>query len=323
MAGGRARDMVAPGPTMAGGGADDVTAAVARALERTRGAAPADLSPSTRIADLDLDSLALVGLALELEDAVGVPIEVDEIAGAETLDGLAQLIAERRNSPHVEKEPSNWPFSAPARAVRAALGVVLVRPVLRLIARPRVEGAEHLAQLPGPVLLCGNHASHLDAPLVEAALPGRMRRHTAVAAAADYFFDRTRLLGALTALLFAAFPFGRHGSVRASLERVASRLDQGWNVILFPEGTRSVSGEIRPFLDGIGLLATDFGARVVPCCIEGAHALLPKGRARPRRGRVTVRFGPLVEIPAGASIADATRAVEAAVRALQPERRAQ
>ena len=299
---------------------DDIVGAIARTLTRTRGAAPPDLGSATALADLDLDSLALVALALELEDSAGVALEVDELSAAATVGALVELVHERRGAPSDEPEPSLWALSAPARVVREVLGVLLVRPALRLIAHPALEGRDHLAQLPGPVLICGNHSSHLDAPLIEFALPARMRRRTAVAAAADYFFDRTPLLGTLTALAFGAFPFGRVGRVRASLERICARLDAGWNVILFPEGTRSVSGEQAPFLDGIGLLATEFGARVVPVHIDGAHALLPKGSARPRRGRVTIRFGPPVEIPAGASISAATQAVEAAVRALQPDR---
>jgi 1-acyl-sn-glycerol-3-phosphate acyltransferase len=88
-------------------------------------------------------------------------------------------------------------------------------------------------------------------------------------------------------------------------------------VILFPEGTRSTTGEMAPFREGIGLLATDLGAAVLPVHLAGAYDVLPKGARLPRRRRrVVVRFGPLVTFPAETSITAATAAIEAAVRAL-------
>jgi 1-acyl-sn-glycerol-3-phosphate acyltransferase len=143
-----------------------------------------------------------------------------------------------------------------------------------------------------------------------------VRSRTAVAAAAEYFFDGG-MLGPVTALAFGAFPFGRVERVRASLDRVGGFLGDGWNVLLFPEGGRSASGVLAPFKDGIGLLVTDLGVHVLPVHVDGAHEILPKGARLPRRrGRVTVRFGPPLAMPAGASIAEATARVEEAVRAL-------
>jgi long-chain acyl-CoA synthetase len=293
-----------------------VVAAVRATLVRTHGQAPAGLGPATPVDTLGLDSLALVALALELEERLDATLEVDELSASADLAAVARVALSRRGATTAEGEPSRWAFGGPAGLARAALGAIAVRPIVRLIARPRVEGREHLRGLAEPVLICGNHTSHLDAPSILAALPGRVRSRTAVAAAADYFFDGG-LLGPFTALAFGTFPFGRTERVRASLERVAEFLGDGWNVLLFPEGGRSVSGALMPFKDGIGLLATDLGAPILPVHIAGAHEILPKGARLPqRRGRVTVRFGPPFSVPPGTSIADATARVEAAVRAI-------
>jgi 1-acyl-sn-glycerol-3-phosphate acyltransferase len=68
------------------------------------------------------------------------------------------------------------------------------------------------------------------------------------------------------------------------------RRPQG-NLILYPEGTRSASGEIQTFKKGAGLFAVELGVPVVPAHIGGARNILPKGRFLPRLGTVTVRFG--------------------------------
>jgi 1-acyl-sn-glycerol-3-phosphate acyltransferase len=147
-------------------------------------------------------------------------------------------------------------------------------------------------------------------------MPSRVRNRTAIAAAADYFFEGSPL-GPIVALATAAFPFGRTDHVRESLERVASYVDGGWNIILFPEGTRSVTGQMGPFKSGIGLLATQLQIPVIPAAIVGAYEILPKGRRLPRRrGRVRVAFGPPLVFERGCSPQEATRRIEAEVRRL-------
>jgi 1-acyl-sn-glycerol-3-phosphate acyltransferase len=99
--------------------------------------------------------------------------------------------------------------------------------------RPEVVGLEGLEGLTGPVVLVANHASHLDTPLILGSLPERIARHTAVGAAADYFFD-ARWRAAVTALVFNAFPVERYRSRR--LRSLAPQLlARGWSLLLFPD----------------------------------------------------------------------------------------
>ena len=96
-----------------------------------------------------------------------------------------------------------------------------------------------------------NHASHLDTPLILLSLPDEWRRRTAVAAAADYFFDTWwRAIG--SALLFNTFPIDRHGGERMSATP-GEVLADGWNLVIFPEGTRSHGRLDRPVPHGRGL----------------------------------------------------------------------
>ena len=186
------------------------------------------------------------------------------------------------------------------------------------MAGPVVEGGEHLEGLDSPVLVCPNHTSHLDAPIVRAALPPRMRDRTAIAAAADVWFDGSPL-GPPTELILGAIPFGRTADVRASLERVADLVNEGFSVIIFPEGTRSPDGQALPMREGIGLLARNLRVPVVPAHIDGAHQILPKGAWLPRhrhRSVVTVRFGAPLEFGPDDTGREITAQVGRAIEAL-------
>lgn len=284
-----------------------------RLVARLGGTDVDSVGPGSDLAlDLGLDSLARIELAVGLESELGVSVDDDALAGVGTVAELLAVV-ERSEAASPTVVFPRWPRRPPARMLRAALQTALLLPAHALLCHPfRVEGSEHLSGTSPPLILVANHTSHLDTPSVLRALPWRIRRRAAVAAAADYFF-RTRSTAAAMGLLLNAFPFSREGAVRASLEHCGDLVDDGWAVLVYPEGTRSPTGELLPFKSGIGLLATDLRVPVVPIAISGAHAILPKGRARPRPGPVTVRFGrPIVPAPDDDRVTTAAR-LEAAV----------
>jgi len=183
-----------------------------------------------------------------------------------------------------------WLRREPCNALRRLLLDGVLVPALRAWCAPfRADRAVDLAALAAPVVFVANHGSHLDVPALLAALPPAIRHRTAIAAAEDYFY-RHRLVGFAMGLGIGAFPFPRHG--RLGLERAAALLADGWNVVLFPEGTRSGDGDQHVFRDGIGHLLLASGAAAVPLAIVGTHALWPRGRALPRPGPISVRLGP-------------------------------
>ena len=241
--------------------------------------------------DLGLSSLARVELALLLEEKFSVLIEDADLAQVQKVAQLSELI-ERGGSVTPSAEIAIWPLESASRFARCVLQALILFSVHRLVARPfMVEGVEQLSKLELPALFISNHASHVDTVSIIRALPSPVRRKLAVAAAADYFF-KFPVIGAVTSLFMNTFPFSREGAVRKSLEYCGYLADQKWSVLIYPEGTRSTTGELLPFKLGIGLLATQMQVPVVPIVVTGGRDVLPKGRAVPRPAPVTVRFGP-------------------------------
>ena len=115
-----------------------------------------------------------------------------------------------------------WARTWPAVVTRENFGRFILRPMMDVYAARRATGREKLAGLKGPVILVANHASHMDTPVILAALPWRLRKRTAVAAAADYFY-KNRLVAAAVSLVFNTVPIERRGGVAGQERQRAPR----------------------------------------------------------------------------------------------------
>ena len=199
-----------------------------------------------------------------------------------------------------------WTRSWPARVARAVLVDNVARPLTAAIARPTVIGLEHLDPIDGPVIFTPNHSSHLDTGVILCSLPVRLRHHTVVAAAADHFFDR-RWKAALWSFGLASIPIERSKVNRRSSDLAAELLDDGWSLLIYPEGGRTPDGWGQEFHGGAAYLAKRAGVPVVPVHLRATRPLLPKGGSRLSPGAVEIRFGdPLVPLPGSGSGAAAT-----------------
>jgi 1-acyl-sn-glycerol-3-phosphate acyltransferase len=186
--------------------------------------------------------------------------------------------------------PTGWARKYPARLLRAVMMDNLTRPVIHLVASPEVRGAENLELLHPPAIFVANHTSHVDTPLLLSVMPTRFRHRTIVAAAADHFFDR-RWKAHLWALALAAIPIERQRVSRRSAELPAELVEQGWNLVIYPEGGRSPDGWFQAFRGGAAYLAARTGCPVVPVHIQGTFRILPRDGHRLRRSPTKVTFG--------------------------------
>jgi 1-acyl-sn-glycerol-3-phosphate acyltransferase len=172
--------------------------------------------------------------------------------------------------------------------VREGLQQTLLFPACRVVARPRVEGADDLVHAPQPAVIAPNHASDIDTPLVLAALPRAWRSRTLVGAASDRFY-RKRSYALMSGIWINTFPFDRGAELRG-LGDAAGLLRAGYNVLLYPQGTRS-AGEIDGFRTGVARLSLAAGVPLLPVYVGGTATIMPKGRGLIQRGSALVRFG--------------------------------
>jgi 1-acyl-sn-glycerol-3-phosphate acyltransferase len=195
----------------------------------------------------------------------------------------------------------SWARCSYAKAARAALVSFGLGPMIDFYVRTRVVGGGLFATLSPPVVFVANHSSHLDTPTILRSLPRKWRSRTAVAAAADYFYNK-RWKANGVALLFNTVPLGRKGGGlrNGATDHVDRLIDEGWNLVMFPEGTRSRDGEIGKVHSGAAVIAAQHDVDIVPIYISGTHEAMPPGQNWPRRksGRffsarheVEVRFG--------------------------------
>ena len=177
----------------------------------------------------------------------------------------------------------------------------VLNPLMDYYAARRATGREKLSSLKEPVILVANHASHMDTPVILSALPRKLRKRTAVAAAADYFY-RNRLVASLVSLIFNTVPIERKGGGGLSKDgsHLDTLLDQGWNLLLYPEGTRSRGGGPGRVRRGAAVLAAAHNLSIIPIRVTGTAEAMPPGRLWPRRlrgkllskrHRITVAFG--------------------------------
>jgi 1-acyl-sn-glycerol-3-phosphate acyltransferase len=177
-----------------------------------------------------------------------------------------------------------WARTWIAGMVRETFLRFVLTPLLNYYTRRRAAGREMLASFKGPVILVANHTSHIDTPVILAALPRKLRRRTAVVAAADYFY-RNKLVASLVSLIFNTVPIDRRG---AGLSKQASRhldrlIDRGWNLLVYPEGTRSRNGGPGRVRRGAAVLASRHKVPVVPIRLSGTAKAMPPGRFWPKR----------------------------------------
>lgn len=305
--------------------------------------------------DLHLDSLGRVQLASMIEQRTGLLITDTQAETAKTLGDLRRILNAPITSPsasidqpaepqqpvrNIEFEtppaaPSvarhrypSWPWSPPVQLLRVFFLEAVVRPLVTLLLAPRVTAPS--GPLSSPMLIIANHVTALDASLVLYALPPHLRRRVSIAMSAELLLNLRsghesylpgRPLGRvgywLVTALFNVFPLPRHQGFRESFAHAGEAIDRNYSILIFPEGTRSQTGQLAPFRQGIGLLVLQTELPVLPVALIGLDQIRSRERRWFRSGAVQVKIGDPIVWGQNKSAPEWTRELEEAIRKLQ------
>jgi long-chain acyl-CoA synthetase len=266
-----------------------------------------DVTGTTTLEELGLSSLERVELMIALEDRFQTRLDEGRFSQAARVGDLRQLVEEPAPADEAAEPVDfpSWNRSWPVRVVRRLSQAIWILPLARAFAWAQIEGREHLRNLDGPVIFAANHQSHMDVPVILAALPARIRARVAPAMAKEFFkahffpeghswkqwFTNT-VNYFLAAFYFNAFPLPqREAGARQTLTYAGELVGDGWSILIFPEGERSATGDIKPFRGGIGMMASRLDVPVVPVRLDGVDRVLHMKWKMAKPGRVRVAFG--------------------------------
>ena len=291
------RERIRSGAVAGGGEGGD---RLVRLIARVTGLPPEEIrEESFLVSDLGLTSIARLELVSVLEQEYRLDLD-DSLIGPQTTVRELRGMVERRDRLRGRARFRFWATAPAVRWVRQGADFFLNYPLFRVFARLEVRGGERVAQLAGPVLFVANHTSYFDQPAIMFSLPRQVRYRTATATWAEFFFKNfrnplQRLWKRLTfeygTFALNLFPLSQESGFRAALAFMGRLVDHGENILVFPEGERSMDGSLLPFRQGLGIMAKELGIPVVPVRIDGLTYVYPRGATWPRRGRVTVTFG--------------------------------
>jgi long-chain acyl-CoA synthetase len=285
-----------------------------------------EISINTRLGDLGFDSLMFVELAQAIENAGGAitaPERLNEVQDVRELLTVVNRQAPqtgRRESSRLRldtEKDDEIHIPELLKSIGGRTVTLAQRALYERLLRTKYEGRSNIPYHTN-FIVAANHASHLDMGLVKMALDDAGEELVALAAA-DYFFD-TKYKRAYMENFTNLVPMERSGSLRQSLRHARAYLDRGFNALIFPEGTRSMSGTMADFKPVIGYLALAARVGILPIYLKGTYDAFPKGSAFLKSRDVSARIGRFIDIDElesmtkGLPRAEAYRLIAARVR---------
>jgi long-chain acyl-CoA synthetase len=257
-----------------------------------------EISFNTRLSDLGFDSLMYVELATAIENAGGTLASPDTLMEVHDLRELASVVTRQSAAAKLKQS------TARIEKDREPDDEIHIPTFIRNVGNRGLDALQHVfyekflhTKYEGrtniPVhtnfIVATNHTSHLDMGLAKMAL-GDAGRDMVALAAADYFFDN-KYKRAYMENFTNTVPIERSGSLRQSLRHARSFLERGYNALIFPEGTRSLTGKIAEFKPITGYLALSCRVGILPIYLHGTYEAMPKGSNMIRSRDIGARIG--------------------------------
>ena len=278
------------------------------------------------VKDFGLDSLGRIELVARIETHLNVSVDESEITDKTTFKDIKEIILARKHK-QVKYEFNPKIFSLFTRLLRAIFQPLILLPLAWIFASLERHGIEKVKKSEKPVLFYSNHQSTVDGAIIYAALPGRIRRRLATAAATDVLFAKKTLGWKIFRFVLERFylvlPFEREGQIKTSFEHIARALDRGYSVLVFPEGRISPDGNFQALKRGAVLLAKEMAVPIIPVKLEGTRNIIDVSKRKegkffqfPKRAPLSVVFGQQFRIAPDVKEGDALKEIESRMQSL-------
>ena len=259
--------------------------------------------------DLSLDSLARAECFASVEQMLGIELTPEELATIQTVGELVRIAnAKISDKPSVLRTPGtefHWREvlaetdeelpeikqllkPRPALVLIAYMVLRLIYFAARLLFRMEVKGKHVLTQLQPPYLVCPNHQSYLDPFLVCSTYSRQVLKNTFHVGASMYF---TSSVMAQLARIINVVPIDPDLQLLRAMRVGGAGLRAKRILNIYPEGQRSLDGELQEFKKGAAILATELKVPIVPVALDGPYRIWPRKSWRFRLAKVTIAFG--------------------------------
>ena len=270
------------------------------------------ITPSDHIElDLGIDSLGRVELIIALEQALNIRIPNELMTKVFTVKELILQIERLVPGEGVQREPISQVKSQtlwneilnekPAKDIikevnlapnrMTILGMLLFAKILRLAFRViwglKVFGTENIPRM-GKCILCVNHSSYLDAFIVEASVPLSLRKGLFFVGFRAYF-EQPFIKNIIKYIRVIPIDPGMH--FVEAMQASSYVLKNNKMVCIFPEGQRTIDGNVKEFKKGVGILAKELNIALVPVLITGSYESWPRTKSLPRPYPIKITFG--------------------------------
>lgn len=262
--------------------------------------------------DLGFDSMQRIELVMALEQELGATVEQTRLAEVYTVRQLVDLLRESTNADAARSDAtqvSAWhnllneaPVDQsvvalmrrrPAREVFLYLIVRILSAFVHRLFRLRVLGLEKIPR-EGPVLICPNHQSVIDAVILGSTLPWPVMRRLVLLGTSEFFDNRFLALLIPRLRIIVVDP---DTNLVPAMRAGAFALKEDGALIIYPEGERSIDGMPKRFKRGAAILSIHLQTPIVPVAIEGFYEAWPRGKPFQGFKPLQIKFGEPVYPP--------------------------
>ena len=254
-----------------------------------------EMRPTDHIeTDLAFDSLDMVALEGFIQQTFGTHVNTADMPNFKNIQAMAEYIANSKTRMEVQEEDWHQFLHADSSKLELphgnclmTLANAIIRGFYTIYNHLEIKNVENIPAN-GPMIIAPNHQSFLDGPLVSATLPTKVMKNTYYYATEEHMKGSFRKAYARNNNIILM----ERGNLRDSIQKLAEVLKQGKNVVIFPEGRRTHTGELDKFKKTFAILSKELQVPVVPVCIQGAFEALPRSKRFPSPHKIVIAYLP-------------------------------